>query len=45
MAKEESINIKPLKIGSLKLKIKGISPFLPEPAAEDVADRYDKKKI
>jgi len=44
MAKEETINFKPLKIGMLKLKIKGLSPFLPEPAAEEVAEKYDKKK-
>ena len=44
MEKEEKINIKPLKIGRLKLKIVGRTPYMPEPMDMAVLDRYDKKK-
>jgi hypothetical protein len=44
MAKEEVINIKPLKIGRLKLKVIGRTPYIPEPMDMAVLDRYDKKK-
>jgi len=44
MAKEETINIKPLKIGRLKLKVVGRTPYMPEPMDMAVLDRYDKKK-
>ena len=45
MAKQETkVNIKPLKIGVIKVKIKGMSPYLPEPMDKRVADTYDKKK-
>lgn len=44
MAKEETISIKPLKIGRLKLKVIGRSPYMPEPMDMAVLDRYDKKK-
>jgi len=44
MAKEEKINIRPLKIGKLKLKVVGRTPYLPEPMDMAVLDRYDKKK-
>ena len=42
--KEQVINIKPLKIGKLKLKVVGRTPYLPEPMDMAVLDRYDKKK-
>jgi hypothetical protein len=42
--KEETINIKPLKIGRLKLKVVGRTPYMPEPMDMAVLDRYDKKK-
>jgi len=44
MAKEESINIKPLKIGKLKIKVVGRTPYMPEPMDMAVLERYDKKK-
>lgn len=45
MAKEkENITIKPLLLSRLKLKIKGKTPYLPEPMDESVLDLYDKKK-
>jgi len=44
MAKEQKVNIKPLKIGSLKLKVVGKTPYMPEPMDMAVLDRYDKKK-
>jgi hypothetical protein len=42
--KEEKIGIKPLKLGVIKVKVKGMSPYLPEPMDKSVADRYDRKK-
>lgn len=42
--KEEKISVKPLKIGVIKLKIIGKSPYLPEPMDMEVLERYDKKK-
>lgn len=44
MAKEEKVNLKPLKVGKLSLKIIGKTPYLPEPMDMAVLDRYDKKK-
>lgn len=44
MAKEETINFKPLKIGTIKLKIVGTSPYLPEPMDMAVLERYNKIK-
>lgn len=44
MAKEEKINIRPLKIGSIKLKVVGKTPYMPEPMDMAVLDRYDQKK-
>jgi len=44
MAKEQKINIKPLKIGKLKLNVIGRTPYMPEPMDMAVLDRYDKKK-
>jgi hypothetical protein len=44
MAKEEKINIRPLKVGRLKLKIVGRTPYMPEPMDMAVLDRYNKKK-
>jgi hypothetical protein len=41
---EEKINIRPLKIGRLKLKIVGRTPYMPEPMDMAVLDRYNKKK-
>jgi hypothetical protein len=43
-SKEETINIKPLKIGTLKVKVVGTSDLLCEPMDMAVLDRYDKKK-
>lgn len=42
--KEQTINIKPLKIGKLRLKVVGRTPYMPEPMDMAVLDRYDKKK-
>jgi len=45
MAKQtKEINIKPLKIGSLKIKVIGRTPYMPEPMDMAVLERYDKKK-
>lgn len=44
MAKEEKVNIRPLKIGKLKIKVIGRSPYMPEPMDLAVLERYDKKK-
>lgn len=44
MAKEKTISIKPLKIGKLKIKVVGRSPYLPEPMDMAVLERYNKKK-
>jgi len=41
---EEKINIRPLKIGRLKLKIVGRTPYMPEPMDMADLDRYNKKK-
>jgi hypothetical protein len=41
---EKTINIKPLKIGKLKLKVVGRTPYMPEPMDMAVLERYDKKK-
>lgn len=41
---EEHINVKKLRIGTVKIKIIGKSPYMPEPMDMDVLDRYDKKK-
>ena len=42
--KEEIINIKPLEIGVIKIKIIGTSPYLPEPMDMDVLEKYNKIK-
>lgn len=44
MATEERVNFKPLKIGKLKLKVIGKTPYLAEPMDMAVLERYDKKK-
>lgn len=44
MAKEELINVKPLKIGVLKVKLIGKSPYMPEPMDMAVLERYNKIK-
>jgi hypothetical protein len=41
---EEIINFKPLKLGVLKVKIIGTSPYMPEPMDMDVVEKYDNKK-
>ncbi len=41
---EETINIQSLKIGILKIKVIGTSPYLPEPMDMDVLEKYDKIK-
>lgn len=40
----ELVNIKPLEISTIKIKIIGLTPFLPEPMDLDMIERYDKKK-
>jgi len=42
--KDELINIKPLKIGKLKLKVIGRTPYLPEPMDWEMLEIYDDKK-
>lgn len=44
MEQKEKVNIKLLKIGRLKLKVIGRTPYMPEPMDMDMLDRYDKKK-
>lgn len=45
MAKTEKvINIKPLKIGRIKVKVIGRTPYLPEPMDMSVLERYNQKK-
>lgn len=44
MAKEQKVDFKPLKIGRIKVKIIGKTPYLPEPMDMAVLERYDKKK-
>lgn len=42
--KETMINVKPIQIETVTLKIKGVSPYLPEPMDEAVLEMYNKKK-
>lgn len=42
--KEQKVNITPLKIGVLKLKIVGKTDYMPEPMDEAVLERYNKLK-
>ena len=44
MAKELKIEIKPLALKKLKVKIVGMTPYLPEPMDMAVLERYDSKK-
>lgn len=44
MAKEEKINLKPLKIGRIKLHIIGKTPLLVDPMDMNVVETIDKKK-
>lgn len=44
MSREQKINITPLKLETIKVKVIGKSPYLPEPMDEGVLDLYDKKK-
>jgi len=42
--KTRSINLKPIQTEVLKLTIKGKTPYMPEPASSEVAERYNKLK-
>ena len=44
MVKESKINIAPVKIGRIKLKVIGTSPYMPEPMDMAVVERYNAKK-
>jgi hypothetical protein len=44
MAKQEIMNFKPLQIGTIKIKVIGTSPFLPEPMDMAVLEKYNKIK-
>jgi len=44
MVKEQSISIKQLNIATIKVKVIGDTPYMPEPMDMAVLDRYDKKK-
>ncbi len=44
MAKTETIAIQKMVLGTLKLKVVGRSPYMPEPMDMAVLDRYDNKK-
>lgn len=42
--KEQKINIKQLNVATIKIKVIGDSPYMPEPMDMVVLDRYDKKR-
>lgn len=44
MAKEETINVKKLEIGTIKVKIIGDSPYMPEPMDMAVLEKYNQIK-
>lgn len=44
MAKKETVNFKPLELGTLKIKVVGDSPYLPEPMDMQVLERYNQIK-
>lgn len=44
MAKEQKVNFKPLKINTIKVKVIGTSPYMPEPMDMAVLERYNKIK-
>ena len=44
MTKEEKITFKPLEIGTLKIKVVGDSPYMPEPMDMAVLEKYNKIK-
>jgi hypothetical protein len=44
MKKEQKINVMPLKLGILNIKVVGDSPYMPEPMDQAVLDLYDKKR-
>jgi len=44
MAKEIKMDFKPLKIGIIKMKVKGLTPYLSEPMDMAVLERYNQKK-
>jgi hypothetical protein len=44
MAKQEVMNFKPLEIGTIKVKVIGTSPYMPEPMDMAVLEKYNKIK-
>lgn len=44
MTKEQKINVKQLNVATIKVKVVGDSPYMPEPMDVAVLERYDKKK-
>jgi hypothetical protein len=44
MAKQEVMNFKPLQIGTIKVKVIGTSPYMPEPMDMAVLEKYNKIK-
>lgn len=44
MARTETIATQRIEIGTLKLKVIGRTPYMPEPMDMQVLERYDKKK-
>jgi len=44
MAKQETINVKKLEIGTIKVKVVGDSPYMPEPMDMAVLERYNSMK-
>jgi hypothetical protein len=44
MAKQEVMNFKPLQIGTIKIKVIGTSPYMPEPMDMAVLEKYNKIK-
>lgn len=44
MAKEQKINMQPIKIGKMQIKVVGKTPYMPEPMDMEVTERYDQKR-
>jgi hypothetical protein len=44
MAKQETISMRSLKIGVLKITVKGKTPYMPEPMDWDMLEEYDGPK-
>jgi hypothetical protein len=42
--KEQQINVKQLNVATIKVKVIGDSPYMPEPMDVAVLERYDKKR-